>query len=287
MKLLALLVVLTACGGHSSTNNDIADGSGATTGHGDGPNGCMIDGDTCSIGTDCCSTRCETGVCLPSNSCLAPGATCVDGPTNNCCSSRCEPVEGHAGQTQCADICDGNGAACAKATDCCDLDCNAGKCGGAECKVESETCGHNADCCSNICTGGQCQLDAANTTCRGIGETCNSGPQQGCCSMVCDDTQNPPRCDFATTVCKAQNSTCTMDSDCCDAHCDPTTHECATVCIPTAGACTTGADCCSSICTAGSCAMAPPTCTAVGTACTTGASCCSNLCIGGFCDLLQ
>lgn len=169
----------------------------------------------------------------------------------------------------------------------CDLDCNGGTGGGAECKVERESCTGNAACCSNICTGGQCQLDPANTTCRGLGETCTSGPQRGCCSMVCDETQDPPRCDLGPDVCKAQNATCTADADCCNGVCDPQSHTCQTPCVANAGACTTAADCCSSVCVSGSCSPTPPDCSAIGIACTDNASCCSGLCLGGFCDTIQ
>ncbi len=285
MKLYLLVGLFCFACGHKSGD---ATGDGAAGGGGDGANpNCFADSTSCTTNLDCCSGRCEGNTCLPSGSCKAPGATCTDGPTNDCCSGRCEPVQGMAGVTQCLAICNGNGAGCTKATDCCDLNCNAGHCGGAECKVESENCTSNTQCCSNICTAGQCQLDMANTTCRGLGETCNSGPQQGCCSMVCDDTQDPPRCDFGAGTCKAQNATCATDADCCHGICDPTRHTCQTPCTANAGTCTTAADCCSSICTNGSCSPTPPNCTAIGTTCTSNATCCSGLCLGGFCDSIQ
>ena len=265
LRIAVLLIVCSvSCGGHGNAG----DGTDANGLFGDGNNGGGDGGG-------------------PGNStCLAPGATCVDGPTNNCCSGRCEPVEGKAGDTQCAEVCRGSGAACTKAIDCCALDCNGGKCGGPECGVESDTCKHDSDCCSNICMAGQCQLDPANTMCRGLGETCNSGPQQGCCSMVCDDTQNPPRCDFGSDTCAGPNATCATDADCCHGICNPTGHVCETPCTATAGTCTTDADCCSNTCTNGSCAP-PVACTPVGDTCTMAADCCSNQCFAGFCDILQ
>lgn len=247
------------------------------------PVSCAGVGTTCATAGECCTGRCDSNVCLPTNSCLAPNADCVAGAMNDCCSGRCEPLQGMTGVTRCTNFCRGNGAACQKAVDCCDLNCNNGVCGGEICAVQSDDCTSNAQCCSNICAGDRCQLDPANTMCRGVGETCNSGSQQGCCSMVCDVTQNPPRCDFGPGVCKAQNAGCTMDSDCCHGICDPQTKLCATPCTPTGGTCTTGPDCCSSVCTNGSCAP-PPACDPIGTGCTTDAQCCTGLCLGGFCD---
>jgi len=128
------------------------------------------------------------------------------------------------------------------------------------------------------------QLDAANTTCRGIGENCSSGPQSGCCSMVCD--KQTQRCDAGSATCAAQNGACTVDTDCCHGTCDTTTHTCQVACVAASGACTTDAECCSSVCTNGSCADLGSACEAVGSACTTGAPCCSDICTGGFCEQL-
>lgn len=246
-------------------------------------NGCQPTESACTDGPDCCSGRCQGNICLPAGSCIAPSETCDPTVPGECCSGRCEPVQGMAGVTECTSFCRGNGASCTKATDCCDLNCNNGTCGGRICQVQSDECTVPSDCCSNICEGGECQLDPANTMCRGIGETCNSGPQMGCCSMVCDQTQDPPRCDFGADVCKAQNATCTVDADCCHGICDPGTHLCTTPCTGMAGACMTGADCCSSVCTNGACAP-PPNCTPIAGACMTNDQCCTGLCVGGFCD---
>jgi len=283
---IAVVVYVAAACGNNNTNLTNGDGgSGGGGGDGNVSPSCVQLEATCGSDFDCCSGRCHDGECLPGGSCLAPGLACTDGATNTCCSGRCEPVEGQAGVTQCTDLCRADGVACAKATDCCNLDCNSGTCGGSECGVESDPCSNDASCCSNICTGGQCQLDPANTTCRGVGETCNSGPQSGCCSMVCDNTVNPPRCDFGSDTCAAQNGTCAVDGDCCFGACDPGTHTCQTACTGTGLTCTNNAECCSSICLGGSCA-APPNCSAIGSACATGDTCCSGICAGGFCGQL-
>lgn len=283
MKRLVWIFVI-ACGSHS--NGTSGDGGGGGTS--DGFPGCHQLTEACSADGDCCSDRCAAGQCLPAGTCTAPGESCVDGPTNTCCSGRCEPVQGETGVTQCIAECVADGQTCAKATDCCSLDCHGGVCGGAECAQESQTCATNADCCSNICkdtgNGLVCQLDAANTTCRGIGENCSSGPQSGCCSMVCD--KQTQRCDAGSATCAAQNGACTVDTDCCHGTCDTTTHTCEVACVAASGACTTDAECCTSVCTNGSCADLGSACGAVGSACTAGAQCCSDICTGGFCEQL-
>jgi hypothetical protein len=186
------------------------------------------------------------------------------------------------GVTRCATICRGEGAACTRATDCCELNCNSGTCSGDICKVQAEDCTVNAECCSNICNiDGECELDPANTECRGTGESCNSGSQMGCCSMVCDDTLD--RCAFAESVCAGQNAACDVDADCCRGICDPTSKLCVTLCTPQGQTCTLNTDCCSSVCTDGMC-LPLAQCEPIGTGCTTDAECCTGLCLGGFCD---
>ena len=283
---LLFVYLVIACGSHS---NGPGSGDGNLGSNGlplDGFPGCHQLTEACAADGDCCSNRCSGGQCLPGGTCTAAGDACKDGPTNTCCSGRCEPVQGMTGVTQCVPECVADGQACTKATDCCNLDCKSatGTCGGAECAEESDPCTGNADCCSNICTGGMCQLDMANTMCRGIGENCSSGPQMGCCSMVCDkETQ---RCDAGSASCAAQNGACTVDTDCCHGTCDTTTHTCQVACVASAGACTTNADCCSSVCTNGSCTNLGSACAGVGSACTSNAQCCSDLCFGGFCGQL-
>jgi hypothetical protein len=280
---LLFVYAVVACGGH---NGATGDGGGGNLGSNglplDGFPGCHQLTEACAADGDCCSNRCDNGQCLPGGVCTAGNESCTDGPTNTCCSGRCEPVEGMSGVTQCLPDCVADGVACTKATDCCNLDCNGGKCGGTECGVESEPCTANGQCCSNLCMGGQCQLDSANTTCRGIGETCNSGPQMGCCSQVCD--KQTSRCVFGSDACRDQNGACTADADCCQGVC--TNGVCTIPCTATSGACTTGADCCSSVCINGSCQGLGSACSAVGSACTMNAQCCSDLCIGGFCGQL-
>jgi hypothetical protein len=285
----------------------------------------------CAKGFDCCSGTCNGNLCVGSTltgaggdggvggpaatACTAPADSCTT--SAQCCSGLCEPVTGQAGVIQCRDACRADGITCSDAQDCCSLSCTGGKCGGTICLVESESCTNNAECCSNLCDPDkhQCIIDAANSTCRPTGETCNSGPQRGCCGAtpdndLCDKVDfNPPRCIAPPSQCKGDKATCTDDAQCCSGTCDPTTKSCLTQCVPAAGACKTGGDCCTSSCTNGSCdAPLPPTppggtggtsgtsgtvgtggagttCLPVGNTCATAADCCTSLCLGGSCAI--
>ncbi len=270
---------------------------------------CVLADVACTHGFDCCSGTCAGSKCVGSargdggggttggGACLSPAAACS--ASNACCSGLCEPVTGMAGVVQCLDACKGNGVACAKAQDCCSLGCNGGVCGPTKCTVEGDSCTGNVDCCSGICAADhKCAIDSANSTCRPTGETCNSGPQSGCCLAtptddLCDKTVNPPRCGLPPAACRGTTATCAADADCCSGHCDPGTKKCSTPCVPTSGGCTTGADCCASSCTNGSCdaPQPPPTdsgtgtvCSPIGVSCVTSSQCCTGLCLGGFCD---
>ena len=185
-----------------------------------------------------------------------------------------------SGVTECTGFCAGEGAACGRALDCCDLNCNDGVCGGEICKVESDPCEVAAECCSNICEGGQCQLDPANTECRGTGETCTSGPQRGCCSMVCDEATD--RCAFGAETCAAQGGACAVDGDCCRGVCDD--GSCVTPCMEDGATCQANTDCCSGTCGADGMCAPSAGCAPIGELCATDAECCSSLCFGGRCD---
>jgi hypothetical protein len=287
-----------------------------------GAKACNMADAVCAKGFDCCSGTCNGGHCVGNTlvsgggdggagsavACIGPTTACTTG--NQCCSGLCEPVTGMAGVIQCRDACRADGVACVDAQDCCTLACNGGVCGGTICRVESETCTVNSDCCSNLCDPAtkKCLIDAANSTCRPTGETCNSGPQKGCCGAtaandLCDKSTNPPRCIAPPSLCKGDKATCVADADCCNKHCDPASHTCGVAaCVPAAGPCMTGADCCTSSCTNGSCDAPlpppppptggnppPPTppgaCLPVGSGCASAADCCTSLCLGGFCDI--
>jgi len=203
----------------------------------------------------------------------------------DCCSGRCEPVTG-AGRVACTNYCFADGAACTRAQDCCSLGCFGGKCGGGLCRVYNEACTTNAECCSNICTGGLCAIDRSNTDCRPTGETCTSGPGSGCCTDVCNESLDPPRCMHAVDTCRAQGAACMRDQDCCRGVCDPATKTCKTPCKPNGAMCTASGECCNGNCTGGVCGPPVMSCQPVGSACTLSAQCCTGLCLGGLCDAL-
>lgn len=291
-------------------------GPGKTADGAPGPNACNTAGGPCAKGFDCCSGTCNGGQCIGSVlganpdggststgslSCGIPTADCK--VSSDCCSGVCEPVTGEAGVIQCRDACRANGVACVTAQDCCSLGCFGGVCTAQECIEIGQNCTTNQDCCSGVCDTAdthECVVDIANSTCRPTGENCGSGPQSGCCGATPDnDLCVEGRCGFPPGACKGLHATCAADGDCCDKHCDLSTHTClpAVACTPTAGACVTGADCCTSSCTNGSCdAPIPPggggtlpdggtaTCEALGTSCAASAQCCSGLCLAGFCD---
>lgn len=295
---------------------------------------CTSNGDACTTGTQCCSATCTGGKCQGNATCQGPGATCAKGfdccagtcnggkcvappatgdggtaagaclvpeadctASASCCSGRCEPVTGKAGVIKCTDACKANGVPCARAQDCCSLGCFGGVCANKICVLNKGACNGNAECCSGICGADKtCAIDEVNSRCRPTGESCNTGPQQGCClatpdNDLCDKTQEPKRCMLPPTACKATSATCASDADCCSGFCDPGTKTCSTKCSPSAGKCTTGADCCSGSCTNGSCDAVTtgdggaPVCTAVAGSCTSNADCCTRLCFGGFCDV--
>jgi hypothetical protein len=305
-----------AIGSSCSGNTDCCVGActtGVCTGVGvDGGRACLSAEQTCMKGFDCCSATCNAGTCVGSTPgtpggrdgggttggiCTPPAAACTT--QQQCCSGSCQPVTGMAGIVQCRDACRADGVACRDAQDCCSLGCFGGVCAARLCILQSEACTSNAECCSNICNPATktCEIDRANSTCRPTGETCNSGPQRGCCGAtpnndLCDkDNYDPPRCIAPPQLCKGQNATCTSSAECCNKSCDPVTKTCTPpLCTPTTGPCTTGADCCAGSCTDGSCDAPIPGggdsgtgCVPLGNSCTNSGDCCSGLCLGGFC----
>lgn len=300
---LGVLVALaSACGDDTSTGSGASgtggkntggagSGAGTATG-GAGPGGagqggagqCVATGQACADPDACCSHFCIDGVCIEAGDCDASGTECTS--SGQCCSGRCEPETG-TGLVKCLAFCVPEGTACAKALDCCDLNCNGGVCGGAQCLIESEVCTTNAECCSNICTGGQCQIDLSNTDCRPTGETCNSGSGSGCCE-ACDETQNPPICIHGPATCHVNGAGCTTSADCCNGQCLPNDQgmlTCQIPCIAINDMCLFDAECCGLNCVNGSCQPPVGNCVPTGDTCTTNADCCSGLCVGGSCTL--
>lgn len=258
-----------------------AQGGGAQGGAG----ACVSAGQSCSAPDDCCSHFCIDGVCLESGECEAAGTECT--ASGQCCSGRCEPETG-TGLVKCLPFCMGEGTACEKALDCCDLNCNGGVCGGAQCRVEGEDCVANAECCSNICgADGRCEIDRTNPDCRPTGETCNSGTSNGCCE-VCDEDQDPPICVHGAGTCHITGAGCTTDADCCNGQCLPNDNgvlTCQPPCLVTGESCSFSAECCGLDCAGDPPTCVPTDCVPTGDQCVNATDCCSGLCIGGHCDL--
>jgi hypothetical protein len=239
-------------------------------------------GDGCAAAQDCCSSRCEGSVCLPT-SCGAPGAACT--MRGQCCSGLCEPIAGTPNRG-CAGYCKRAGQVCARAQDCCSLACVAGACAVGVCGKTGDDCLQTSDCCSGKCVTGRCELDTA-LSCRPSGEDCSSGGGAGCCGACNVDG----RCDVGVGPCRPGGSPCLSTADCCTGACvrsgaggkDP--FVCSSACIAADAPCTTSADCC-----AGSCNGVPSTCRAevaacklLGVDCASDQECCSAQCLGGRC----
>jgi hypothetical protein len=208
------------------------------------PPACAPDGTPCTSVSSCCSNRCERGYCVQSGTCSAPGSPCTTRST--CCSGRCESSQG---DLICAGYCRPDGAHCDTPLDCCTPGCNAGRCGGAICKVVGTACGSDGECCSLSCDNGQCALDSS-TVCRNSGEGCPAvDAGMACCSGVCN--QSTQRCDIGPGPCRAPGVLCIVDADCCRGHCTllPSgVSECNAPCLPDGADCNSAGDCCSSVC---------------------------------------
>ena len=244
---------------------------------------CEPNGGTCAAAADCCSGRCEGGVCLEPGACAGPGVVCTS--RASCCSGRCEPTPNATTRT-CLDYCRPDGAACARALDCCSLACNAGTCGGAKCGRRGDACATDAECCGGVCSTAdqKCAL-APIANCRATGEDCTSGGGPGCCATC--DAQNG-RCDFGPGACRSNGAPCTQDTDCCRGTCGPANNgvrSCTAACLVDGVACASAADCCGAHCggVPAVCGSAAVTCKHAGSACATGAECCSTQCLGSKC----
>jgi hypothetical protein len=280
VALCALVAAGAACGGREdvvlvASSTDFADGGG-----GDAcqvasmPHACLPNGGGCKENGDCCSQRCDTGVCLEAGTCGGPGAGCK--VRGDCCSGRCEPI---AGALTCLNYCAADGLSCSRAFDCCSMACNGGTCGGRLCLGEGENgCTDDASCCSGTCDQ-VLHRCASSPPCKGSLQECEGTGTGGCCSGVCS-APNDGRCDFGPGPCRPMGTFCLVDTDCCRGTCSG--RVCTAPCLQDGEACTSGADCCGKVCT-GSPQKCGQQCKALGIACTDDAQCCSGQCIEGQC----
>ena len=249
---------------------------------------CQALGAPCGSDGDCCSIHCAAGSCAVPGTCAGGGAECTS--PLQCCSGRCEPRAGSI-TLFCLDECQPAGASCSRATDCCDLGCNGGKCGGAECLREGSDCASDVECCSNECDvedggRGKCVIDGT-ATCRGSGDDCHSGGSGDCCG-VCDPTG---RCDPGPGTCRPLGDICVTAQDCCHgvACMDDGTGRLLCTSAPLADgiSCVASFECASQSCVGESppiCGTAAASCALTGASCTGATVCCSGPCAGGVCQ---
>lgn len=238
-------------------------------------------GETCSLPGECCSSRCESGACMPKGTCALPGTTCTT--RADCCSGSCEPVPG-AATKQCLDFCKRDGETCARAQDCCSLGCNGSVCGQTLCSREGDDCVTGQTCCSGICGADKkCALDTA-AGCRATAEDCNSGGGPGCCVQCVNN-----HCDPGAGACRAIGSPCGAAPDCCSGSCVQganNVQRCAGACTAQGAACQTTADCCGGTTCTGSpsvCSAPASVCKLQGDQCVGDGECCSLQCLFGRC----
>jgi hypothetical protein len=225
---------------------DASDGGSACNAQADaGRKVCRVNGETCGLGSDCCSRRCTGSYCLPSGTCAPPYAQCA--ARRDCCSGRCEP-HGPMGTLSCVPFCQIDGAPCRSAQACCSLACNFGVCGGPLCKTLGHFCDADGECCSGACQNTRCTSVAA--ACLPTGEACaldGGGPK--CCSGECDAVTG--RCDLGPGACREPSSPCARDADCCRGPCAPNVHGflvCQAACLGDGADCNSDGDCCSQQC---------------------------------------
>ncbi len=196
---------------------------------------CMADGNSCESASDCCSGHCDQGSCIPFLACGEPGTVCNS--HNDCCSGRCESTPGTSAFT-CMPYCATRDAACTRASDCCSLGCNHGKCGGPICNTVGTACVASSDCCSGQCTEGRCET--VSGSCLPTGEACADDAGDFCCSGVCNQVTG--RCDQGNSgMCRAAWSPCILpvipfqagsNCQCCTGNCVNNSEETVAVCVP-------------------------------------------------------
>lgn len=83
---------------------------------------------------------------------------------------------------------------------------------GGRCRCEGEICTAGADCCNGQCQSGRCAL---LSECDPVGEACDNSGE--CCSRACaDDGTGFASCQFLGG-CRPYGEICRGDADCCNA----------------------------------------------------------------------
>jgi hypothetical protein len=170
---------------------------------------------------------------------------------SDCCSTHCDPNAHICIQGMCKDT----GMSCMVPTECCNLTCVAGQCGGM-CIPDNTACTNSPDCCSGQCVNNSCK--PLNTMCSTSGNPCtvntDAGVAGNCCSGLCSNGM----CSIGASYCVQVGDVCYQAGDCCTG-----------VCTKAAGA------------TAGTCGAlvgSPVSCKVDGVVCGGCGDCCSRLC---------
>jgi hypothetical protein len=210
---------------------------------------CSLEGTSCSVADDCCSGRCESGVCA------CAGATETCSVETDCCGRD---------DLSCTDgrCCAPSGGICGSDDQCCSGSCLDGlcaECEGGVCCRSIGSCTDGPDCCSGLCVDGSCTCIEPGNACSTDAECCGDAPCRG---GVC---------------CIAAPNTCSDNAQCCSGVCDPEFDICA--CARGGQTCADDGDCCELDCEGGVCA-----CGGSGAFCVTDDECCSGLCRQPNCD---
>jgi len=266
---------------------------------GDG-SACSSVGAECAEASECCSGRCDFGLCLGSTGlCTVAGDACA--ASAECCSGRCEDGVCVVSSTA---SCRVAGASCETDGDCCSGTCgDDGLCPDTgRCQTAGEPCTGYHECCTGICadpgTGVSiCQYAGG---CRPIGEVC--ADDADCCSAQCDaDTEGIHRC-IKPRGCMQPGEVCWTGqaSNCCpngrdggNRLCLPSVigvHRCFTAgtpdeCLDDGQPCAFGDECCSGLCLPDQDGnlVCGPTCVPTDGACTADRDCCDGACVDGRC----
>ena len=231
-------------------------GDPGSSGGGGGPPGCLPNGQSCNLPTDCCSEQCNAESNCGPILCRPEGSVCFT--KEDCCELSC--IQGPSGNL--CYLCIDDDQPCSDAgVACCSGTCApTGLCQPVACAPDGELDGYQGEaCCTNNVINGYC----APQFCAADGAVCTS--IYDCCSVTCNDY----RC--GEVACTLPGEPCSSTFDCCIDECNAGT--CGLPgCIANGGACEN----------AGACAVNP--CLANIVACTEDADCCSGHCVEDICS---
>ena len=207
--------------------------------------------------------------------CQGNGATCS--VASECCSGRC------ADRVCLAPSCGAPASACTSRDACCSGRCDPFGAGGAlvclaYCAADGSPCTHAADCCGLSCNGGAC----GGAICRREGDACTSAAK--CCSNLCG---SDGKCALVESACRPAGESCKSGGGmpCCSGACTDS-DRCdfgPGACSVPGQLCNLDGDCCRGTCVANG--QGVRVCTAAclpsGGACASGADCCAGLTCSG------